>query len=209
MAMTFSSVRKSAYLALAGILLALQGATPARPDIPSKQRITKPAAESCSLKWKKVQEAEETPSSAGMKTSFSESEINSYLALDLSSSYHPSLKSLVFTFREGKLQAVATIDFDRLAMNSSKVSTKLLAAMLSGVHHLQIQGKLIAAGGKAQFQLEEARFDNGALPNFLVEEIITSVGRKQKPPFDPLQPNDLPYGIEKVALHPGNMIVYQ
>jgi len=140
---------------------------------------------------------------------FSQDEVNSYLALELSSKYSPSLKSLMFTFEEAKLQGNAAIDFDRLGMRSAKLLSKIMAAMFSGTHRLSVRGKLIAQNSKANFQLEEARFDDTSLPNFLVEEIITAVGRKQKPPFDPMQPTQMPYRIEKVELHAGYIRIYQ
>jgi hypothetical protein len=182
-------------------------ASPIRPPLPDSTQISKAAAESCGVKLKRLEEF-----AAGSKKQtieFSENEINSYLALELSKNYHPSLKSLVIVVEESKLQGVASIDFDSLAMNSKTFLTKLMTKMFSGVHTLAVRGKLVTAEGKARFELEEAHFDDSALPNFLVEEIISAVGRKQKPPFDPMQPSKLPYGIQSVELHPGRALVHQ
>jgi hypothetical protein len=77
------------------------------------------------------------------------------------------------------------------------------------VHKLTARGQLLSGNGKASFRLEQARFDNSTLPKALVEEIITAVGRKQNPPFDPLQPSQLFYDIDKVDVHPGHILVYQ
>ena len=173
------------------------------------KKISKAASDSCSAKLKRLEEAANTPGANKQTAEFSEIEINSYLAFELSQYYHPSLKSLLITIEESKLQGLATIDFDSLAMNSKTTVTKLMTKMFSGVHTLAARGKLVAADGKGSFQLEEARFDDSTLPNFLVEEIISAVGRKQKPPFDPLQPSTLPYGIQSVELHPGRAIVRQ
>jgi hypothetical protein len=181
-----------------------------RPPIPDSKRISKAAAESCGVKLKRLEDfAASSSRSKKQTTEFSENEINSYLALELSKNYHPSLKSLLIVVEESKLQGVASIDFDSLAMNSKTVLTKLMTKMFSGVHTLSVRGKLVTAEGKARFQLEEAYFDDSALPNFLVEEIISAVGRKQKPPFDPMQPSKLPYGIQTVELHPGRALVHQ
>jgi hypothetical protein len=173
--------------------------------------ITQQASDGCTAKVKKM---EEFASDANRKekhqsTRFTEAEINSYLAFELSKYYHPSLKSLVMRFEDPKLQGVATINFDELAMTSKKVLTKLVARLFSGVHTLTVRGELRTSAGKGQFVLDEALFDGNALPNFLVEEIITSVGRKQKPPFDPLQPSQMPYAIDRVEVHTGYIIVHQ
>jgi hypothetical protein len=174
-------------------------------------QVSKVAADSCEVKVKALQDYAESPGRAAEKrtTRISEAEINSYLALDLSPKYTPSLKSIQFAFSESTLQSTAMIDFDVLGAGSKKLSTRLFAGMFSGIHKLMVRGKLVSDGGKAYFQLHEARFDASTIPNFLVEEIITTVGRKQKPPFDPMQPSQMPYHIEKVEIHPGYILIYQ
>lgn len=192
---------------LAGICL-LPSVAPGAQGSPPK--ITKAAAETCRTKVEKLQTfAEKAKPGKKQVTRLSQEEINSYLALDLSAKYSPGLKSLVFAFEEDKLQADAIIDFDRLGMSAARVITKLMASLFSGTHTLSVRGTLIAQQKKAKFQLEEAKFDGTGLPNFLVEEIITAVGRKQRPPFDPIQPTEMPYRIEKVEIHSGYIVVYQ
>jgi hypothetical protein len=184
---------------------------PPQAPPPTGAGVSKEASDSCSAKVKKLEDLASDPKrkEKHQSTRFTEPEINSYLALELSTHYHPSLKSLVMKFEEAKLQGVATIDFDELGMTSKKVLTRLMARLFSGVHTLTIRGELRAAEGKGHFVLEEALFDESTLPNFLVEEIITSVGGKQKPPFDPLQPSQMPYGIDRVEIHKGYIIVHQ
>jgi hypothetical protein len=200
------------FIAGAGILgiLGLLLLFAARGETQTSPKITKSAADSCAKKVAGL-ESFAAESGTGKKnlTKITEEEINSYLALDLSTKYHPSLKSLQFSFSESGLQSVAVIDFGQLASNSKNFSARLLAGMLSGVHILSVRGGIITASGKAHFQLEEARFDEGQLPKFLVEEIITAVGRKQKPPFDPMQPSQMPYRVDHVEFHGGYMVIYQ
>jgi len=200
-------------LSLSMILLLLFGAACAKGADKGAQKagtVTQAAAQSCAAKLDRLVAFEQnTRPDAPPLTEFTESEVNSYLALELSQLYHPCLKSLAFAFEEGKLRAVAAIDFDRLGMTSKDLATQLFAKMFSGVHSLTIHGSLIARDGKARFQLNEARFDNTSLPNILVEEIISAVGRRQDPPFDPLQPNEMPYSIRRVDVHPAHIKVYQ
>jgi hypothetical protein len=174
------------------------------------ETITKAAAARCNAKLKELEDFAAHRKAGQIKTTqFSQEEVNSYLALELSPKYHPCLKSLTFIFEEDRLQGVASIDFDRLGKTSSKVLPKLLSFMLSGVHRLTAIGKLVSGNGKASFRLEQARFDESTLPKALVEEIITAVGRKQNPPFDPLQPSELFDGIQKVDVHAGYLLVHQ
>jgi len=176
----------------------------------ARQGITRADADQCRIKLNSM-EYFAGHRKAGQKqaTRFSENEVNAYLALDLSSKYHPSLKSLDVKFEEDRLSGVANIDFDRLGATSTKLLPKLLSFMLSGVHALTVHGQLISGNGQAYFRLEQARFDNVTLPKALVEEIITAVGRKQNPPFDPMKPSKTFYGIDKVEVHAGFIQVYQ
>jgi hypothetical protein len=171
---------------------------------------SKTAAERCSSKIKKLEDfSDKRKPDERLATRFSEEEIDSYLALDLSPKYHPSLKSLRVFFEENRLRAIATIDFDRLGETSTRFLSKLISLMLSGTHTISARGRLVSGNGSAYFDLEEAHFDGRTLPKSLVEEIITVVGQKQNPPFDPLRPSTLPYKIEKIDVHSGYIIVYQ
>jgi hypothetical protein len=193
-------------LSLSFIPLTGQGAAEPAPNA----SLSRSAASSCSEKVQKLQDFAEGPE-AGKKqtTRISESELNSYLAFELSSKYHPSLKRLEIDLSEGRLAGAAAIDFDQLALTSKSVMGKLFAHLFSGVHTLNIRGRLHAEGGKANLLLDDASFDDTTLPNFLVEEVISAVGRRQKPPFDPLKPSQMPYSIDRVDLHQGYILVHQ
>ena len=170
---------------------------------------SKAASDSCSAKVKAMEAWAAQPDPKQHQTTrITEVEINSYLALDLKAKFHPCLTSLQLTFGEKHLSGTAGIDFDNLGMSAKGVA-KLLASLLSGKHQLSVSGVLVTGAGKGSFQLGEARFDGNLLPNFIVSEIITAVGRKQRPPFDPLQPSQMLYAIDKVDVHAGYIIVYQ
>jgi hypothetical protein len=177
----------------------------------SAYTLSKAAAERCSVKLNNLADiAVKRKSGQKQTTQFSQDEINSYLALNLSARYHPCLKSLMLNLEENNgLQAVASIDFDSLKSSSNKLLSKLMGLMFSGTHTLTAKGQLISNGGKANFRLAQARFDDTTLPQYLVEQIITAVGRKQNPPFDPLQPSKIFYEIVKMDIHSEHIIVYQ
>src|SRR5688572_21075598 len=204
--------RRNSWAIVAGVTLALLGLNSVQVSGEAKlpKGISKAAAESCGIKVKQLEDYAANPTPGKKKTTrFDEAEINSYLALDLKEKFHPSLKSLLVTLQKEDLQGVASLDFDHLSVNAKGAFTKLIASMFSGVHALTVRGDLIATEGKGSFKLREARFDQTSLPNFLVEQIITAVGQKQKPPFDPTQPSQLPYAIQRVDLHAGYIIVQQ
>ena len=172
--------------------------------------LTKAAALSCDAKVKALESYAGAPVKGKERiTRISETEMNSYLAFILKPSFHPSLSSLTLRFEAGHIQGTARIDFDKLQFKSAQVLSGLMRAMLSGVHTLTVRGILVAKEGKAHFQLEEASFDTVTLPNFLVSEIISAVGRRQDPPFDPVKPNVMPYGIQKAEIHLQYILLYQ
>lgn len=171
---------------------------------------TKVAAAQCRAKLKSVEDfADRNKAGQTQSTRFTEDEINSYLALDLKPRYDASLKNLVVHFKEDSLQAIVSVDFDQLGSTSSKFLPRLIGMMISGIHTITANGKLLSKNGKANFVLGQALFDTSTLPKFLVEEIISAVGRKQKPPFDPLRPSRMPYEINRVEVHPGYIMIYQ
>lgn len=172
--------------------------------------ISKAAAKRCDTKLTALEKFGDSKKPAGSQTTqFTQDEVNSYLALNASPQYHPCLKTLQMIFQEGHMGAVAVLDFDKLKASSTKMMPRLLSMILSGTHRLDAHGQLLSQKGQANFRLEEARFDDSSLPNALIEEIITAVGKRQKPPFDPLQPSKLPYRIDKVEVHSGYITVYQ
>jgi hypothetical protein len=195
-------------LFLAGLLLCCAASFAAAQTAAFKP--SKAAAAECRSKLSKLEAFPGKHISGETQTTkLSENEINSYLALDLGTRYHPCLKSLVMGFEENRLKATATIDFDLLGMASSKLLPKLISLLFSGVHTIATDGQLVTNDGKAHFKMNQALFDGSALPKPLIEGIISAVGRKQNPPFDPLQPSEMPYEINKVDVHPGYIIVYQ
>lgn len=172
--------------------------------------ISKSFAQSCALKIKSLEEfVPKKKSGAKQTTHFLEDEVNSYLALNLKSQYHPCLKNLELAFRKNRMQVVATIDFDRLSSSSRGVLSNIIGLMFSGIHTITAQGELLSTQGKARFQLERASFDGNTIPNYLVNEIITAVGLRQQPPFNPIQYSELPYEIDSLDLRSGYIIVYQ
>jgi hypothetical protein len=202
----FAKFRKAVWLVPLFTLVVAPGAG----GEPPKAGITRAAADRCNSKLKSLEDfAGHRQAGQKRTTRFSEDEVNSYLALDLRSHYHPCLKDLSFSFEEDMLQCVATINFDHLGSASSRLLPKLLSLMISGVHWITARGRLVSGKGRARFQLVQARFDNSTLPRGLVEEIISAVGRKQKPPFDPLQSSELLDDINRVEVHTGYILVFQ
>ncbi|HSW38519.1 MAG TPA: hypothetical protein VLL97_03405 [Acidobacteriota bacterium] len=176
----------------------------------SAYRISAEAAERGARKLQSLEKFS-TEGKAGTKqtTRFTEEEVNSYLAFNLNTTYHPSLKKLVLTFNENSVTVAASIDFDRLGEISSEMMSRLISLIFSGTRTLTAEGQIISGQGKAHFNLKQARLDDRTIPNYLVNEIIALVGKTRNPPFDPMNPSELPHKIKSIALHSGFVIVHQ
>jgi hypothetical protein len=171
---------------------------------------SKSAARSCESKLKALEDFVPKKQSGKHQTiQILENEANSYLAWNLKSQFHPCLKNLELAFLKNRMQIVATIDFDLLGSTSRHILPNIISVLFSGTHTIEAQGALISNKGKGRFKLERASFDGSAVPNYLVNEIITAVGLRQKPPFDPIQYSEMPYEIDSLNLQSGYIIVYQ
>ena len=182
-----------------------------RAESDTAERITsKTAALQCQSKLKNLDDfANKRKPGQTQTTKITGEEINSFLALILKPKFHPSLKNLAVDFHENRMRAVATINFDHLRSAGTKLLPKLIGLIFSGVHTITAEGQVPCKSGRARFVLEQARFDDRALPKYLVEEILSAVGRKQRPPFDPMQPSRMPYEINRIEMHAGYIILYQ
>src|SRR5262245_6091401 len=117
---------KVAAAAVAAALLAVAAASPGA-DIPTPG-ISRTAADTCNTKLLRLQSFPAHPDGVKKQTTeFSEAEVNSYLALELSAKYHPSLKSLQIKFTDAQLGGTAAIDFDQLGMNAKGMFARLFA----------------------------------------------------------------------------------
>jgi hypothetical protein len=168
------------------------------------------AAERYRQKLKQIEDfAEQKSVDKSQTIQFSEIEFNSYILLNAASKYRSCLKSFELDFMEDMLGGAALVDFDCLKETSSKSLPPLLARLFTGKHRITVRGTLATDDWKGSISLLEARLDDNTLPNILVEELISVICKRQEPPFDPLQPTPLPYGIRRVTVRPGRVTVYQ
>jgi len=199
------------FLVFGGLLLSLMGYLGASAlwGLPLRAN-SKSAARSCETKLRSLEDfVPRKKSGEHQSIQISENEANSYLERNLKSQFHPCLKNLELVFLKNRMQIAAIVDFDRLGTTSKHILPNIISLMFSGTHSIEAQGELISNQGKGRFQLESAHFDNNAIPNYLVNEIMTAVGLRQKPPFDPVQYSELPYEIDRLDLQSGYIIVYQ
>jgi hypothetical protein len=188
----------------------LQSASPLSPLNTRYACATETASGECSRKLAAIEDfAQEHEPSKEKTTRFTEEEINACLSPDAESQYKSCIKNFRVSLQENSVEGVASVDFNCLKQTSVEFLHEPISGLFSGTHVLTARGTIISADGEGSFELEEIRFDGVPLPGFLVEQAITAVCMRQDPPFDPLKSSALPYGIRKVIIHRGYLLVFQ
>ena len=136
-----------------------------------------------------------------------EAELNAYLLAQLRQQDQKAVESLSILLKEGTFLTSIEVDTDQLELKGDALTLGFLRLLLTGKQTLEVEGKLETENGMGTYRVQEARLSGFPLPAFLVTEILSSVGQKQNPPFDPTEPFPMPFGIESVTFQPGRLIL--
>ncbi|MDR0843059.1 MAG: hypothetical protein LBP68_06545 [Acidobacteriota bacterium] len=184
--------------------------TPLYGEEPTPRSVTSYDAGACETKLGRVKAFASVKEAVRSQVIyFTEDEINSWLALRFKSRAHPSLKDLTVSLEDGQALVTAGIDFDRLRDDSETFLPKLIALMFSGVHTITAHGKIISGKGQGMFEVDKARFDDIAIPAYLMNGILSAVGLRQNPPVDPSNLSPLPFSLEHIDVRKGSLLTYQ
>jgi hypothetical protein len=137
---------------------------------------------------------------AGRTYVLAESDLNAFLKAKLKERGRRDVESLVVKMSQTTFVTSLTIDFDYDEMRSDSVGAKIFKALLSGKQTIEVEGRLTTEKGKGTYTVERANMNGIPLPPPLVNSILSALGRRQDPPFDPTEPFDLPYGIQTIEV---------
>lgn len=136
-----------------------------------------------------------------------EAELNAYLLAQLRQQDQKAVESLSILLKEGTFLTSIEVDTDQLELKGDALTLGFLRLLLKGKQTLEVEGKLEAANGIGTYRVQEARLSGFPIPASLVNEILSSMGQKQNPPFDPTEPFPMPFAIESVTVQPGRLIL--
>lgn len=136
-----------------------------------------------------------------------EEELNAYLSAQLHQQHQKAVESIVLLLKEGTFLTRVEVNVDELQFPVDDVMTGYLRLLLKGIQTLEIEGTLEAEKGLATYRVQEARLSGIPIPARLVNYLMSSLGKKNNPPFDPTQPFEMPYGIQSFTFQPGNVIM--
>ncbi|MCH8319854.1 MAG: hypothetical protein IH790_02710 [Acidobacteria bacterium] len=136
-----------------------------------------------------------------------EEELNAYLSAQLHQQHQKAVESIVLLLKEGTFLTRVEVNVDEIEFPVDDVTTGYLRLLLKGIQTLEIEGTLEAENGMATYRVQEARLSGIPIPARLVNNLLSSLGKKNDPPFDPTQPFEMPYGIQSFTFQPGNVIM--
>jgi hypothetical protein len=145
------------------------------------------------------------------RTTITESEVNSYLALGAGGYMPPSVtRPSVAMLGAGRVSAAAVVDLDVVRSQSSGGWLDPLA-YLSGRLPVTAVGVINTRGGEARLTLERTEINGVAVPPLLLQEIVSFYTRSQDAPrgvrLD--EPFPLPSRIDRIEIARGHTVVIQ
>jgi hypothetical protein len=138
---------------------------------------------------------------------FTEDEINSWLAFDLSSSYPDGVGDVSVQLQRNNAVVLANVDFDRLRVSVPNLVPDLMQYLFAGVHDVRVEGTISGQKGQAEYDITSVTLDEVPLPSFVVEMLLTRALRRRFPGKNVESPFALPYHIDRLSLQPGRIEV--
>jgi hypothetical protein len=169
------------------------------------QEPTRAEADAMAAKLERVKGAAETQRPANarpIRTTFSEREINAYLALDGPAFLPPGIAMPRVTLdADGRVQARAIVDLDAVRQSRERSAFDPLA-YLTGPVEVVASGWVEGDGGEGLIRYESATVGGVAVPKTVAQELLRFYTRTPERPrgfaFD--EPFDLPAGLRAVSV---------
>ncbi len=137
-----------------------------------------------------------------------ETDMNAYLASEIAKRERKDVERLVVKMNdENRFVTSLTVNLDKVDVKTDSMTGALFRALLRGTQTIEMDGKLTTEKGKGTYEVQSATMNGVPLPASLVNAIISSVGKQQDPPFDPTEPFDLPYKIQKIEVSSGKTTI--
>lgn len=136
-----------------------------------------------------------------------ESDLNAFLAAKIKERPRKDVESLRVEMKDDFFTTFLKVDLDQVDVKGDSMTKSLLKALLHGKQTIEFDGRLKTDNGKGTYEVERATLNGMPLPPSFVNSILSAVGRQQDPPFDPMEPFDLPYGIKTVKVSLGKALL--
>jgi len=148
---------------------------------------------------------------ASLRTSFTDRELNAWLAQDGKDNVPPGLVGPQITFAgPGKVTVKGVVDLDAVRKSRERGWLDPFA-YLNGLMTISMNGSLSGSGGQGVFDVESATLGNVAVPKILLQELVTFYSRSPQFPdgITLTKPFLLPAGVREVAIARGSATIVQ
>ena len=137
----------------------------------------------------------------------SETDLNGYLSFQIKKTKRKGLKNVSVSLKEGGFVTVVEMNMSQIQLKDKSLTASMLSVLLQGAHTLEVEGQLNVQEGIGKYQVQQASLDGIELPASMVEMVLSTLGRQQDPPFDPVEPFPMPYGISTVDVQLGRVTI--
>ena len=134
----------------------------------------------------------------------SETDLNSYLSFQIKKTKRKGLENVSVSLKQGGFVTVVEMNMSQIQLKDKSLTASMLSALLQGAHTLEVEGQLSVQEGIGKYQVQQASLDGITLPSSMV---LSTLGRQQDPPFDPVEPFPMPYGISTVDVQLGRVTI--
>ena len=155
-----------------------------------------------------LEASSDSPSNRAKRYALTEEELNAYLAQRLREKPDPAIRGISVRLGDGVFTTLATFNPDGMKPAEEDWAGQLFQGLFRGEQNLEITGQLATKAGEGAYQVQEARLSGVSIPPALVISILAPAGKKLDPPFDPTQPFQLPYGIQRIEVETGKVSIF-
>jgi hypothetical protein len=142
------------------------------------------------------------------ETEITEREFNAYLLHHFAHQLPEGVENPWIQFSDGPALAGATLDLDVL---KQKMPESTMLQYLSGRVPLELRARLHSEDGVGRFELESVTLSGLPIPLTLIQQLVTTYTKSPSRPNGFLldEPFALPYGIDRVQILTGRMLLQQ
>jgi hypothetical protein len=140
----------------------------------------------------------------GRTERFTEEELNTFIAEEVKKSDEIESVKVKLLDRTLDIEGRARIEWKEVLKGDADSMVGKLLAKAGGLSStLRIKAQSGAAKGKAYVKVQSVEVNGLTLPQSMVEKLLDSVGKKQRPPLDFNNLIPLPYGVQSFKIEQG------
>jgi hypothetical protein len=176
------------------------------PPGSSTQAVYAAQAQSCQRKFDQIRQNATSGKVAPKKTSFSQGEINAWLASG-NADLPKGVRKLQFSGEPGVIHATASVDFDEVT--EEKRSSNPLLYLFRGTHEVQATAHASGSAGKGKVHIDSVSLDGVSVPRVALEYFVEKYVSAKHPGIGLDSEFSLPYRIDSANVGDRELVVTQ